>query len=441
MAGESGSGVLYISSIYAAKKQDVTVTGGENAKVGDEITLNVTSGEVACTLTAFAPDGSRVTVTDNKFTAEQAGKYYVRAEYVSDGVTVYGLGALEIEVKALADFRAKAFTGTAIVGTAITVPGAELISGGATVETAETAKSVTYGGANVTLTENKTFTPNAAGDYVVNYEIVHEGRTYAVSQTITVARKAAAKNEIESFDDPSSVNSVIAYWNDGNSVTKTYLESFEGETNVVKLEYSENGWGWPSFTWIPRHDLDDYAEYDYIVVRAYFADCEGKVLRAVMGGGDYHIEPIDATGYVHDGSVNSGDYHFVYGGWKNYVYPIRNFIDAWKTGDVSFGRWLMAGESGSGVLYISSIYAAKKQDVTVTGGENAKVGDEITLNVTSGEVACTLTVVDPDGNAVTVTNGKFTAEKAGKYYVRAEYVGSGVTVYGLGTTEITVAAA
>ena len=79
--------------------------------------------------------------------------------------------------------------------------------------------------------------------------------------------------------------------------------------------------------------------------------------------------------------------------------------------------------------------------MTVTGGDNAKVGDEITLSVTSGEVTCTLTVVDPDGNKVTVTNGKFTATKAGKYYVRAEYVGDGVATYGLGTTEITVAAA
>ena len=440
MAGNSGSGILYVSSIYAAKKQDVTVTGGENAKVGDEITLNVTSGNVTCTLTVVDPDGNKVTVADNKFTAEQAGKYYVRAEYVSGGVTVYGLGTLEIEVKALADFRAKAFTGTAIVGTAITVPGAELIADGATVETVETAKSVTYGGVAVALTDNKMFTPNAAGDYVVNYEVVHGGRTYTVSQTITVARKVAAVNEIESFDDPSSVNSIIAYWNNGNSATKTWLESFEGETNVVKIEYSENGGGWPSLTWTPRRDLDDYAGYDYIVVRAYFADCEGKVLRATMGGGDYHIEPIDATGYVHDGAVNSGDYHFTYNGWKNYVYPIKNFIDAWKAGGGN-DKWLMAGNSGSGVMYVSSIYAAKKQDVTVTGGENAKVGDEITLNVTSGDVTCTLTVVDPDGNAVTVTNGKFTAEKAGKYYVRAEYVNGGVTVYGLGTTEITVAAA
>ena len=440
MAGNSGSGILYVSSIYAAKKQDVTVTGGENAKVGDEITLNVTSGEVTCTLTVVAPDGNKVTVADNKFTAEQAGKYYVRAEYVSGGVTVYGLGTLEIEVKALADFRAKAFTGTAIVGTAITVPGAELISGGATVETVETAKSVTYGGVAVALTDNKTFTPNAAGDYIVNYEVVHEGRTYTISQTITVARKAAAVNEIESFDDPSSVNSIIAYWNNGNSATKTWLESFEGETNVVKIEYSENGGGWPSLTWTPRHDLDDYAGYDYIVVRAYFTDCTGKITRATMGGGDYHIEPIDATGYVHDGAVSSGDYHFTYGGWKNYVYPIQNFIDAWKAGGGN-DKWLMHGEDGSGVMYVSSIYAAKKQDVTVTGGENAKVGDEITLNVTSGEVTCTLTVVDPDGNKVTVADNKFTATKAGKYYVRAEYVSGGVTVYGLGTLEIEVSAA
>ena len=159
-----------------------------------------------------------------------------------------------------------------------------------------------------------------------------------------------------------------------------------------------------------------------------------------MGGGDYHIEPIDATGYVHDGAVSSGDYHFTYGGWKNYVYPIQNFIDAWKAGGGN-DKWLMHGEDGSGVMYVSSIYAAKKQDVTVTGGENAKAGDEITLNVTSGEVTCTLTVVDPDGNKVTVADNKFTATKAGKYYVRAEYVSGGVTVYGLGTLEIEVSAA
>ena len=440
MAGESGSGVLYISSIYAAKKQDVTVTGGDNAKVGDEITLNVTSGEVTCMLTVVDPDGNKVTVTDGKFTAAKAGKYYVRAEYVGEGVATYGLGTTEITVKALAEFKANAFTGTAVVGTAITVPGAQLIADGSEVKTVDTAKSVTFGGTTVELTDGKTFTPAAAGDYVVTYEVVYDGNTYSVNQTIAVSRKAAAANEIESFDDPSSVNNIVAYWNSGLSAAKTWMPSFEGETNVVKIEYSENGGGWPSLTWTARHDLDHYAEYDYIVVRAYFADCTGKITRATMGGGDYHIEPIDATGYVHDGSVDSGDYHFTYDGWKNYVYPVANFINAWKAGG-GVDKWLMHGESGDGVLYISSIYAAKKQDVTVTGGDNAKVGDEITLNVASGEVTCTLTVVDPDGNKVTVTDGKFTAAKAGKYYVRAEYVGDGVATYGLGTLEIEVAAA
>ena len=314
------------------------------------------------------------------------------------------------------------------------------ILSGKEVAAADTASSVTYYGTAVTLTDNKTFTATYAGKYEVTYSLDYNGRNYQTSQTIIIERDAAAVNEIESFDDPSTTDNITACWRDGTTVTKSWLENFEGEDSVVKLDYSDNGGGWPSFTWTSRHSLDDYADYDYIVVRAYFTECEGKVLRAVMGGGDYHIEPIDATGYVHDGSVNSGDYHMVYGGWKNYVYPVQNFIDAWKAGG-GVDKWLMAGNSGSGVLYISSIYAAKKQDVTVTGGENAKVGDEITLNVTSGDVTCTLTVVDPDGNAVTVTNGKFTAEKAGKYYVRAEYVGSGVTVYGLGTTEITVAAA
>ena len=298
---------------------------------------------------------------------------------------------------------------------------------------------MTYYDIAVALTDGKTFTAAQAGKYEVTYSLDYNGRNYQAVQTITIERGAAAANEIESFDDRSAIDNIIAYWNNGNSATKTYLESFEGETNVVKIEYSENGGGWPSLKWIPRHDLDSYAEYDYIVVRAYFTDCEGKVLRAVMGGGDYHIEPIDATGYVHDGNVNSGDYHMVYGGWKNYVYPISNFINAWKAGG-GLDKWLMAGDSGSGTLYISSIYAAKKQDVTVTGGENAKVGDEITLNVASGDVTCTLTVIDPSGAKVTVTDGKFTAEKEGKYYVRAEYVSDGVTVYGLGTTEITVAA-
>ena len=438
MAGESGSGTLYISSIYAAKKQDVTITGGENAKVGDEITLNVTSGDVTCTLTVIGPDGEKVTVTNGKFTAEKKGKYYVRAEYVSDGVTVYGLGTLEIAARDLV-LTPVSYTGTTVKGNTVIVPGAKLIENGKEVASIDVASSVTYYDIAVALTDGKTFTAAQAGKYEVTYSLDYNGRNYQAVQTITIERGAAAANEIESFDDRSAIDNIIAYWNNGNSATKTYLESFEGETNVVKIEYSENGGGWPSLKWIPRHDLDSYAEYDYIVVRAYFTDCEGKVLRAVMGGGDYHIEPIDATGYVHDGNVNSGDYHMVYGGWKNYVYPISNFINAWKAGG-GLDKWLMAGDSGSGTLYISSIYAAKKQDVTVTGGENAKVGDEITLNVASGDVTCTLTVIDPSGAKVTVTDGKFTAEKEGKYYVRAEYVSDGVTVYGLGTTEITVAA-
>ena len=443
MHGETeGANLLYISSIYAATKQDIAVTGGDNVTVNEEIELTVTAGGVDYVLTVVDPDGEPVTVTANKFTPTKAGKYYVRAEYVSDGVTIYGLGTAEITVKAPAELQAKEFTGTAVVGSAITVPGAELMVDSEVVATVDTAVSVTFGGTPVTLTENKTFTPDKAGAYVVNYSVEYEDAPYTTTQTITVARKAAAANEIESFDDPSSVENVRGCWNDGNSVTKTWLSEYDGETNVVKLEFSDNGGCWPSFTWTPRHDLDDYADYDYIVVRAWFGESTGKVTRAVMGGGDYHIEPIDATGYVHDGNVNSGDYHFVYDGWKNYVYPIENFINAWKTGNVSNGRWLMVSDAeGSGVLYISSIYAATKQDITVTGGDDATVNEEIELTVTAGGVDYVLTVVDPDGEAVTVTANKFTPTKAGKYYVRAEYVAEGVTVYGLGAIEIEVSAA
>ena len=290
----------------------------------------------------------------------------------------------------------------------------------------------------VVVTNGKINAP-LASTYTVNYVASVDGKEIKKAIILAVVRDAAAENEIESYDCVEALDGTRALWNEGKTTEITWLESFEGESGVVKFDYSESGGGWPSFTWNPRHELAHYESYDYIVVRAYFTDCEGKVLRAVMGGGDYHIEPIDATGYVHDGNVNSGDYHMVYGGWKNYVYPISNFINAWKAGG-GLDKWLMAGDSGSGTLYISSIYAAKKQDVTVTGGENAKVGDEITLNVASGDVTCTLTVIGPDGEKVTVTDGKFTAEKKGKYYVRAEYVSDGVTVYGLGTTEITVAA-
>lgn len=53
---------------------------------------------------------------------------------------------------------------------------------------------------------------------------------------------------------------------------------------------------------------------------------------------------------------------------------------------------------------------------------SANVGEEITVNATAtddvdGEVFVTVSVIDPDGEYISVINGKFTSEKAGEYVV------------------------
>ena len=416
----------------------VTVSYGDDYSFSSALNVKGSDGETyRASVKVTTTGGEAVAVVDGSFRADDLGGYKIVFTVEIDGKTYTRTVTVNVTRYAI---ELEGYNESGYPRGEVAVPTASVVDKDGNKLDVEVTYTVTDKAGNpVTVTDGKINAPLATA-YTVNYVATVDGKEIKKTIVLAVVRDAAKENEIESYDCVEALEGTRALWSDGATTEISWLESFEGESGVVKFDYSESGGGWPSFTWAARHELAHYESYDYIVVRAYFADCEGKITRAVMGGGDYHIEPIDATGYVHDGNVDSGDYHMTYNGWKNYVYPIQNFIDAWKAGGGN-DKWLMHGEDGSGVMYVSSIYAAKKQDVTVTGGENAKVGDEITLNVASGEVACTLTVVDPDGNKVTVADNKFTATKAGKYYVRAEYVSGGVTVYGLGTLEIEVSAA
>ena len=99
-----------------------------------------------------------------------------------------------------------------------TVPGTTVSDG--VVWTIE----VTLGESNYPVTGGK-ITPDRAGEYTVTYTAAYNGSEYSATATLTVERTAAEANEIESFNDPVSLDSVRL--ESGDNFAETYLPAGE----------------------------------------------------------------------------------------------------------------------------------------------------------------------------------------------------------------------
>lgn len=156
--------------------------------------------------------------------------------------------------------------GTAMAGQEITLPAATLEVNGQTVTAQSWECSVEY--SDKALYEEKfgaialkgsVFTPQAGGIYYVTYSAEYNGTTYTAQAELYVERRTAASGEIESFDDPSSLQNVRL--ESGRVYTAEYLwaddERLSGADGVLGgVSYtipSTGGTGsWPMFSVTPR---------------------------------------------------------------------------------------------------------------------------------------------------------------------------------------------
>lgn len=149
-------------------------------------------------------------------------------------------------------------------GQAYSIPEATLEVDGTPVTAEKWSYSVSYrdkelyeGKFGAVEVNGNTFTPQTGGVYLITYRAEYGGKTYEVNAEVSIARDAAAQGEIESFDDPASLDGILM--NSGTGV-----------------EYTD-----PEYLWAGDDRLDDASE-------------------GTKGGVEYTIDPVYGTDF--DGS-------------------------------------------------------------------------------------------------------------------------------------------
>lgn len=171
------------------------------------------------------------------------------------------------------------------VGTAYTLPEATLEIDGTPVAAESWRYDVTYRNAELCgefpeiELNGRSFTPAYGGTYVAVYTAQYQGKTYTASKEFTVARRAAAEGELESFDDPAVLDTIRM--NSGTGVEYTSPEYlWEGDPRLAGasegtkggVEYTipdVDGGTWPRFYFISRASSDAIAQYDTVSFDIY----------------------------------------------------------------------------------------------------------------------------------------------------------------------------
>lgn len=253
----------------------VTVYENEKGELQADFAIKSTKG-YAYKLTVTAPDGSEVTdytVNNNGAVTvknPQEGIYTLSFESYGGR---FETGTISVEVKALTYSVKVEAPQNGTVGEAYTLPTPELT--GANGEVTWEIELL-YGGQPFTGTlDGLTFTPEQAGVYTVVYKATYKGTPYSSGELEFNVRTAAAANEIESFSDELSLDSVRL--ESGTDFEKTYLSAESdklpsGAKGGVSFEVTEgdaNG-NWPNLHFnSSRISAESIKGYDTVVIPMY----------------------------------------------------------------------------------------------------------------------------------------------------------------------------
>ena len=171
----------------------------------------------------------------------------------------------------------------------------------------------------VTITNGK-FTPSVAGQYLIRVTVSDEAGnvvTKTAEFTVTEVVDVIRENEVIDFDEKSDMNLVDDGGRPAGRNELTWLESYEGETGVLKLHTMDD----QSRFRINEmaHEKADYADYSYVVF-TMFIDLGEKP--------SYHHMWMNAAevgeSYYDNGS---GLGKLVYGKWVEYGFPIARLTE------------------------------------------------------------------------------------------------------------------
>ena len=394
----AGRYTVYIDELGWKPVYNIEMNLESEYALGEYVTFNATVANLSDYTMAYdvtAPSGKKVEVdSENKIRLMEGGKYTVKASIVH--ATAEGEETFTFTVTSDKEFVVENFTASGTQFEEITVPAATF--DGNTVQ-----PIVKIGVTAITLTEGK-FVAEMYGTYTVEYAYDDDGLVYRETKEIAVAKGASKANEVESFSGADSANNIKAVVpiEDKNHNVE-WLYEFEGEKGVVKM--TQQGATWPAFTFFANQPMATYADYDYLVVRAFFPSDVDTYTGFALG-------------------VTNAQYHndIEKGKWVDIVYNINTFLDNWKDDrtkmDLSNARIWSWETSNKVELYLADIRVVKdvKKSGIVIEAKSAYdapvAGKDLVFEVKNGEnLNYTFEVTDPEGNKVELTDGKTTAIK------------------------------
>ena len=263
----------------------------------------------------------------------------------------------------------------------------------------------------VTITNGK-FTPTVSGKYVIKVTATDASNNKGTATTEfqvleEKVQETVDPNEVIDFDEEDDLESVKYIGNFQERVSFSWLQSFEGETGVLKMDFNDDC---AHFVFTAAQEPTAYSEYNYIVMKAYVV------------GTLHHISLSEKYGYYDSSLGDDGKGGIVYEEWKEYKFPMSVYLENIDNPYFMFYREPM----GIGVVYVSTIYAEKTPVITINNGAEGQVNEEYTLptyelkNFPEGYTAEVKVyfVNGENETEVTVTDGKFTPAEAGIYRMK-----------------------
>lgn len=265
-----------------AKEYTVSIGSGSRGMVGTAYKLpgaslrGAASGVPIEWTYAVSKDGESYPVMDGKFTPDAEGEYTVTYTATYRGRTYTGEKKIEVDAyKIVLDGDPAGGT----TGLLYTIGDASLIHyTGKEVESGvKWTYTLSYGGDEYTV--GSSFTPGFAGVYTLKYTASYAGKTYTTEVSITIYRVAPDADEVESFDDASSLSNVSV--SDAASVTWS-----ETDGVVVNVAQSAGG-NWVNFTLTARQQKSYYENllkdgYNAITLELYLEPAAGNTSSVVQ---------------------------------------------------------------------------------------------------------------------------------------------------------------
>jgi hypothetical protein len=425
---------IYVDSIRIVTDPEITISGEDNIMVNGEYSFSVSSSveDIEYVISVTDPDGENVTVTNNKFTPNKVGKYTIKVTHSS---WLYrGEAEKEIQVAGVYTVNVGEYEGSYKAGQAITLLEATITDqDGNTISTQITIKVKDSSGNELTVT-NGSFTPDKSGIYTVIYTAEVEGAIISAQRAISVDRKDPEANEVEFYDDVTSVQGVGR-----GGVATTWLEEYKGSVGVLKIvSQGKTSAAFPGMNIKPRLAKSAYENADYVVFRLYIVDPNNMLEYLMLNSYSDAANNFRIDALVKATEADGEDK------WTDYYIPASYFLYAFddytQNSDLAnfWGRQ-KAGQQYSVTIYVDSIRVVNDPEITITGEDSVTVNSEYSFSVSSSveDLEYSITVTDPDGETVTVTNNKFTPNKAGKYTITVTH--SSTAYYGVAQKEVQVA--